>query len=540
MGLELRLGRQGELIRTWYGRYTENERRISIALCDIEGIPPASLSIRDAGDPAFERSREQAERMFAEHQKEAAVKGRADYLTERLIKAKTGKVVEYRKTADLASLWRAIDRDGGTPTEQYLKWCDSVFRRFAESAKCEFLYQINKEHVKVFLDGMRATRTHKTVKDMTILLRVAFNRLLPVGMTNPFVESIHRKKAKGAIQGGAVARIPLTLEQLDRLYEIARPDPLLYGLTVCAVCTGLRIGDVCCLTWKSVDLRGGWVRVATSKTGAMIEVPMFDKLREVFEAALSEREPDAVYVWPDAVCMYKTNRNGIFYRGKALFARAFADMTETEREGTATASERVDLKKVLARVCKAVQGHFDGVKCDRILDTLKRVADGQSYRQIEADTGRQRGQTSEDLHEAEKITGLTFRAGATIKSGITIKELIDKTRQTREIGCHAASLWGWHNLRGTFVTLALGAGVPFETVAKCTGHTTAKTVRDHYYNPTREHTRQAMALAGKLTGRKAPLALPEADPVATMAAQLRGMTKADRTRLTKLLKGGKE
>jgi hypothetical protein len=128
--------------------------------------------------------------------------------------------------------------------------------------------------------------------------------------------------------------------------------------------------------------------------------------------------------------------------------------------------------------------------------------------------------------------------GATAKSGRDLKTLIKDTRQKRDGGRLSASLMGWHNLRGTFVVLALDAGVPFETVTRCTGHTTAMTVRDHYYNPTRDHTRQAMQNAGKQIGGKHPAALPEAltDPVAQMAEQLRAMSEADRVRLAELLK----
>jgi hypothetical protein len=97
-------------------------------------------------------------------------------------------------------------------------------------------------------------------------------------------------------------------------------------------------------------------------------------------------------------------------------------------------------------------------------------------------------------------------------------------------------VWGWHNLRGTFVTLALNAGLPFETVAKCTGHTTAKIVRDHYYNPTREHTKDAMQKVGERLSGKLPAALPAVDPVAVMAAQFRKLTKADKMRLSAMLK----
>ena len=126
-----------------------------------------------------------------------------------------------------------------------------------------------------------------------------------------------------------------------------------------------------------------------------------------------------------------------------------------------------------------------------------------------------------------------------MKTKRDLKTLIEKTRQKRDVGVHSASLLGWHNLRGTFVTVALNAGLPFETVAKCTGHSTAKTVRDHYYNPTREHTRQAMRQVGERIGGKskpaAALPEPKADRAAEIVAQFKELTKPERDWLLKRL-----
>ncbi len=545
MGLAIRKDKQGKRYPTWFGEFRDlNGKRVCLDLeVPIEGTPPVPFSLKAEGDAAFEVSRQTAKTELDKRKDDARHKGADIHRVARLIEMKTGAPVKYARLADLPALWRSIDREDGQPTDSYLKWCDSVFRRFSAAVPCDYLYEVKPEHISAFLSDMRKTRTHKTIKDMTTLVRAAFNRLLPVGVQNPFGQTIRRRKAGNAVEGGTVARRPLTEEQLETLFETARPDPFLYPLAVCAACTGMRIGDVCRLRWQSVDLREGWVRVATSKTGAEVEIPIFDRLRKVFEAALADRR-SSPYVWPAAAAMYDgltANRNptrmGIYYRGKALFARAFATLPVKAPKKAAAAPARADLSAAFGEVCEAVKGRFEGVKRDRILDTLSRYAGGQSYRRIEAETGRQRGQTSEDLREAERASDLIFRKGASVKSGRDLKTLIDKTREKRDRGCHAASVWGWHNLRGTFVTMALNAGLPFETVAKCTGHTTAKTIRDHYYNPTREHTRQAMRQVGERIGGKPAAALGEhkTDRVEAIAEEFKGMTKADRVRLAKML-----
>ncbi len=554
MGLEIRKRKDGTLIQHWYGAYRDHTgRRVIESLS--EPLPrnmPASLL--EKGDPDFEASRARALKELEGFKAEARTKGRADHLTERLIESKTGRKLEYVKLAELPAKWRGLGRKV-KPTAEWLSWCDTVFSRFAEAVPCEYLHEVTPEQATAYVETLRAGFTNRTAGGAASLLKSAFARLLPLGTSNPFDGEIKRRGTETG--GDTIHRQPLTAPELVKLFETARPDPFLYPLTICAALTGMRIGDVCNLKWQSVDLRAGVVAVKTSKTGKGVEIPIFEPLRKEFEAALADKG-ESPYVWPDAARMYKANRYGITYRGKSLFARAFAGNVQTGQEAAALMPERADLTEVFPEARKAVQSSFEGAKRDRILDTLKRYARGQSYRDIEAETGRQRGQVSEDLHDAERVSGLTLRRGltgrkgTTLKSGRDIKTLIAATRQKRWEGKTrpqdekrlSASLLGWHALRGTWATLALSAGIPVETVKLVTGHGTANTVLKFYYNPQREHLRAVLGdkLPDVLTGRKGEkTALTEADPVATMAAQLQSMNKADRARLAKLLnvKGGK-
>jgi len=560
MGLELRKGRDGKLLPYWYGRYTDENGKTHVVSLGVPlaGVPP--LSLRDAGDTRFEASRAKAEAKLTASQTESRAKGQAAHLTERLIEAKTGRKVEYVRLADLPAKWRGLGRET-QPTETWLAWCDTVFNRFAEAVPCEYLHEVTPEQAAAYVEGLREAFTRRTANGTASLLKSAFARLLPLGTQNPFDGGIAHK---GSLDGdGTIHRRPLTAGELQRLFDTARPDPLLYPLAVCAACTGMRIGDVCLLKWTSVDLRAGVVAVRTSKTGANVEIPIFKPLREVLETALADKGENP-YVWPDAARMYKTNRYGITYRGKALFARTLAAPPENAPEGPARASERPNLAETLPQASEAVTGAgFSDAKRDRILDTLARVSRGDSYRKVEAETGRCRGQTSDDLKEAERVSGLRLRCGLTgargtaKASGRDIKTLIGATRQKRWEGDTrpqnekrlSASVLGWHTLRGTWATLALSAGIPVETVKLVTGHGTANTVLKFYYNPQREHLRAVLGdkWPDVLTGAKhqagerggKPAALPEAqdaDPVARVAAQLQALTREQRARLTAILK----
>ena len=533
MPLMLKRERDGSFRPQWYGVFSVNGKRTVRNLeLDWFGTPPVNLNHK--GDEKFEISRKQAAKELARLRTDANTKGRAEHLMQRLIKDKTGREPVYVKLTELPDKWRNLSRET-PPSEAWLAWCDHIFRNFAQSAKCTYLYEVTPDHTSAFINALKKTRTAKTVKDVTTLLRSAFTYFLPIGVENPLGKTIRRKKARSTVEGGMAARRPLTLEQLETLFETARPDPFTYPLVVCAACTGMRIGDVCRLRWQSVDMKHGWIRVATSKTGAEIEVPLFARLLEVLQTALANKS-ESPYVWPDAARMYEHNLTGITYRGKVLFAKAFAEPERSTSNRPVLTSGRVDLKDVLPQVTEAVKGAgFAYEKRDRILDTLTRYGSGESYRAIQNATGRARSVTSEDLAEAEEVSELHFRKGSTEKTGRDLKSLIKGTRQKRSDGRLSASLLGWHNLRGTFVVLALNEGIPFETVAKCTGHTTAKTVRDHYYNPTREHTRQAMRrVEAQISGRKRA-ARASSPHVEALAKKAEGLTVAERKQLAAML-----
>ncbi len=549
MGLELRKGRDGKILPYWYGRVVmDGKARVFNLGVLVEGNAPPNLRL--AGDAEFEASRAKAQERLENSQTDARIKGASMHLTARLIEAKTGHRVEYVKLADLPAKWRKLGRET-QPTPAWLAWCDTIFTRFAESLSCAYLHEVTPEQATAYVEGLRTDFTRRTANGAAALLKSAFARLLPPGAINPFGKEIARRGKE--TESDTIHRRPLTATELVGLFETARPDPLLYPLTVCAACTGLRIGDVCQLSWKSVDLRAGVVAVRTSKTGKAVEIPIFKPLREVLETALADKG-ESPFVWPEAAYMYKKNRYGITYRGKVLFARAFAGAQEDDApEIVQAAPDKATLATTLPRTVEAVRGAgFAPAKRDRILDTLTRYSAGTSYRQIEAETGRQRGQISEDLREAEKISGLRLRHGVSVASKRDLKTLIAATRQKRGGGKRklSASLLGWHALRGTWATLALSAGIPIETVKLVTGHGTTNTVLKYYYNPQREHLRAILGnkLPGVLTGVKQPNQKRDAnstvipdhtdDRVKDIVEQLKGLTKADRARLVRMMKGG--
>ena len=556
MGLQVRYRSDGQHVKTWYGQAVVNGKTESWTLkTPFKGKPPLTpegrVTLRGEGDPLFETSRAKAENELKGLEEDAKQKGRAENLVEKLIEKKTGRAVEYVKVADLAERWRNLPREAA-PCSAKQAWADNMLNRFATAVAATYLYEVTAQQASGYMTRIREQYAASTADGIISLLRSAFDRLLPVGVVNPFKARITRRGRQG---GGAVTvhKRPLTVVELQNLFEAARHDPMLYRLTVAAACTGMRIGDVCRLSWRSVDFRSEVLSVRTSKTGKPITIPIFKPLREIFEAALADRVGASEFVFPDAERMYRTNRSGIVYRGKAMFARAFSspdeECTEVTENGEAVQG-RADLKGVLPKVLEAVRGWgFSQAKMERMLDTLRRVADGQSYRQVETATGRKRGQICEDLADAERVSGFIFRHG-TPTGGRGVRTLMGVTRQKREGTCmlRSASVLGWHSLRATFATLALSANVPIETVKLITGHSVVSTIQKFYFNPTAEHLRSVLGdkLPDVLTGgeRSSKVLGCGSSKVGEMTVEelaakvaAKTATDAERQRLGELLRG---
>jgi len=543
MGLELKKGRHGELIETWYGRYTENGRRVSVALCDIEGKPPASLSISDMGDDEYEASRKKAEGLLANHQKDASIKGKADHLTERLIEAKTGRKWTETPLDDLPSFTQTMK---GKRSKDWQTWQVDVIGRFAEWAKergLRSVLEVTPEEAELYIekqsqpDETGKTKTPSTIRHIKNIVGLVMGRVLPPGVENPF-KKIRIETPEG---GETEHRKPLNAVEVDRLLKEAKADPFVFPLIVTALSTGLRRGDVCCLKWSGVNLNSGTLTVKTAKTGAAVTLPIMETLRGVLAEALAEREEGAVYVFPAAERMLRENPDGITYRVKKVFALAFAKPQDATL-ADADAPERVTLADVLPDVLKAVQGeNMTAGKREKMVDLLMLYASGKTYREIQAERIISRGGISGLLHEAEELAKVRFLPDTSAKKDSIKRAVKDITRKTRAVGMRDASKYDFHALRTTFVTLALGGKnpMPVEKVIALTGHRTVETAMKYYFKPEGADFKKELeaAMPKSLSGRKgAKLALPEADPLANLAAQLKKLTKADKMRLSAMLK----
>ncbi len=337
MPLELRKKSDGTIRKWWYGRYEVNGKRY----CDnlgvkITGIPPASLSLMEEGDTAFERSRATALAKLTSLVEEARTKRDSARLVEKLYELKTGERVQSVALANLADEWQKIPRRR-KPNERYVVQCRSTLARFAafvraHNPKAEEISHVTRSMARAFMETEESRGvTAKTWNDILKLIRAAFKYLLPAGSINPFSGIPTRETA-------TMFRKPFTPEELKAIVDAARKDDFIRPILITGICTAMRRGDCCLLKWKDVDLARRFITVKTNKTGQTVSIPIFPMLYN----ELAARQPSEAYVFPEQAKMYIENSDGITWRVRKGFAAAgFKDTGENGENGHTDEAELV-------------------------------------------------------------------------------------------------------------------------------------------------------------------------------------------------------
>ena len=513
MGLLIVKGRDGKPRLTWYGRISvKGKRRETNLNVPIEGTIPlnehGAPTWNLKGDAAFERSKRAARKVFNRWRRETR-KDPAE-LAAKAYKARTGVSIEGVPLANLANLWETQNRTY-TPTAD---WCAAVrtwFERFysfahkyaaKHGARCETINDVTPEIVRAWFAHIRGVFAWETVTKQMSLMRNAFKRYATNGMHNPFEDVIMRNRETA---NARVNHKPLTAEETQRLFDCVSENETIYPLIVTAACTGMRIGDVCRLKWHDVDLREGLIDVQTAKTGKRVTIPIFDRLREVLDernTLAGDGTKPSIFVFPTAAAWYAQNRDGVYKAAKPYFGQAVFGNEPQPTDAILVEDGNANTKpRSLEDVIDGA--NFSVAKRSRILEVYARFKAGTRCCDIAAALGIARSQVSMDLRDAERLTGETLRPHANAKANrATRLDLIKRTRAHRGVGKRAASLYGWHSLRATFVVLAVEAGVPLPDVQQIVGHTTTEMTMQ-YFNPEKKHTAERVQrkMSGTVLGR---------------------------------------
>ena len=337
MPLEIRRRSDGSLRPSWYGRFEVNGQRHCCNLgVAIEGKPPASGSLRERGDAAFERSRRRAQAALDETVLEARSNRSAASILERLYELKTSQPLRSVPLSDLADAWMRLPKRR-KPGAQYVAQCQGILSRFSAFVQrrhsgITYMEQITPRHVVEFLQSETDRGvTARTWNESLRVLRSAFTHLMPTSAPNPCNRIPSRERE-------TVHRQPFSPEELRAILAAAQDDDFVRPLLTTAACTAMRRADCCTLRWEDVDLASGFVTVKTAKTGATVQIPIFPLLREEL---LKHGPKQSGYVFPEQASMYRRNPDGITWRvQKVLAAAGLADTQAARRDGLRRASVR--------------------------------------------------------------------------------------------------------------------------------------------------------------------------------------------------------
>lgn len=486
MSIELRTGRTGKLRPTWYGRYEVNGKRYTLNLrVKVMGTPPASLSLRDEGDNAFERSRAKAKERLEVIIEDARHKHDSAHLVERIYEMKTGERIKSVKLQDLPAEWARIPRRR-KPSERYAAQCQTILARFAsfiaaKNSKANELGHVTRDIARAFLEAEESRGvTAKTWNDTLKLLRATCKYLLPAGAINPF-SGIPTRETE------TIFRKPFTPEELQKIIEAARNDDFIRPLIITGMCTAMRRGDCCLLRWKDVDLKKRFITVKTNKTGQTVSIPIFPLLYD----ELAARKPSGEYVFPEQAAMYRENPDGITWRVLKILTTAFTTKDDTK------ALPKLSEKDTRRKVAEFLAELPATTKTERMRRVFDLYMDRTNPKELTGAAGVSKGSVSGYLNQIEAAVGCRIIRGRKSQLSATARAKTDKTilHAEREVGKRRASTRDFHSFRVTWVTLALTAGVPMELVQKVTGHATADIVLKHYFQPGREDFRRAIQAA---------------------------------------------
>ncbi|MFH1282051.1 MAG: site-specific integrase [bacterium] len=106
------------------------------------------------------------------------------------------------------------------------------------------------------------------------------------------------------------AKVKLLQEENERIRYLSNDEqeklilackkseaPHLYPIVMTALNTGMRLGEILNLRWCDIDLRNGFIHIEKSKSGKRRDVPMNNRLIEIFKYGI--KKPNTEYVFCD-------------------------------------------------------------------------------------------------------------------------------------------------------------------------------------------------------------------------------------------------
>lgn len=191
------------------------------------------------------------------------------------------------RTITMAEAWARYEQIPRRKTAKSARW-EQTRRRwqaFVDYAAAHWpditnIDDIYPKHAQQYIAHVDAQATSAaTANDYRLTCRMVFAALFAeIGVElNPFATEHVPNRASDAVPHEA-----LTLEEVRTVID--GTTGWMHHLFVVGVTTGLREGDICRLTWGNVHWRENEIVVRTSKTGAIVHIPILPPLKVHLQA----------------------------------------------------------------------------------------------------------------------------------------------------------------------------------------------------------------------------------------------------------------
>lgn len=458
--------------RWFYGRYKANgiEKEINLGV-EIKGQRPDRIT--GQGDKAFEESKLEAAVALEILLRDIKTHKTQEQLARAVYAAQTGgQQVPTYLIKDLYGVWLNKPRKR-PPADQWKQHCKVVIDRYLRFMRVKYpsiktTHQVTPVMARAFLvsEEERGVSAH-TYNDALSLMKCVFKET----EATAFKREI--KKAEGTIH-----RIPYSKDEIIDIKEAAQSHDFIRPIIITAICTGMRLGDCCRLKWSDINFTQNIVRVKTSKTDKTICVPIFDWLADELHKHKKIDRTD--YVFPNQELKYRSNPKHLMTCLQRVLEQAgFGDRCAT----FTTSPDQIDLPDLKCKVDEYLKVYYNQNKASKMKTLFDEYISGKTMEEARIITKVGSGTASSYLNELEQHTQIPFIRGKRRPFEFDKNEVRKPVTVLRETGLLKASLRGFHAFRTTWVTLALQANVPTETVRLVTGHTTVKVVIENYYNP---------------------------------------------------------
>ena len=105
------------------------------------------------------------------------------------------------------------------------------------------------------------------------------------------------------------------------------------------------------------------------------------------------------------------------------------------------------------------------------------ILNGCTVDDIKLKLGISKGSVSGYLTEATRLSGKQI-----IPSSVSLSDTVEKKDSSLDTETENEII-GWHSFRGSFVTMAIKAGVSIELLKKLLGSSLVEVIRKHYFQP---------------------------------------------------------